>query len=163
MGEDAPPRARGNVRRNRSWTWKPAFLFLGLGLGTSVPPLIGQPTDQVWGQLTEQSAAAQNNGYKRLNYMIGYLDNGKEPLDNWPVHLAAGSSYLIVGVCDNDCTDVDLSLEAADRSVVASDLLEDDLPMIQFTPNTGATYWLRPTMAVCNVNPCGYGIVVLVR
>lgn len=151
------------MTRNRSWTWKPAFLFLGLWLGTTVPPLTGQPTDQVWGQLEDQSALAHNEGYKRLNYMIGFLDNGKEPVNNWPVYLVAGSSYRIVGVCDNDCTDVDLSLEDANRTVVASDLLEDDIPIIEFAPTAGATYWIRPTMAVCSVNPCGYGIAVMVR
>ena len=151
------------MQRTRWWTWKPAFLFLGLWLSFSVRLSIGQPTDQVWGQLQEQSTAAQNNGYKRFNYMIGFLDNGNEPVNNWPVYLSAGSSYLIVGVCDNDCTDVDLSLEDANRSVMGSDVLKDDLPMIQFAPNTGATYWIRPTMAACNVNPCGYGIAVFVR
>ena len=151
------------MQRTRSWSWKTVFLFLGLWLGFSIPVLRGQPTDQVWNQLVTQSTAAQNEGYKRLNYMIGFLDSGTEPIDNWPVHLLAGSSYLIAGVCDNDCTDVDLSLEDAKRTVVASDLLEDDVPVIEYSPTTSATYWLRPTMTTCSVNPCGYGIAVFVR
>lgn len=151
------------MRRILSWTCKPAFVFLGLWLGVSVPHSRAQSTDQVWSQLQNQSAIAQNDGYKRLNFIIGYLNNGDEPLDNWPVHLEAGSSYLIVGVCDNDCTDVDLSLEDGSRAVLASDVLNDDLPIIRYSPGKSATYWLRPTMAVCSVNPCGYGIVVMVQ
>ena len=44
-----------------------------------------------------------------------------------------------------------------------NDLLEDDLPIVDYTPKTSATYWIRPTMVVCSVNPCGYGIAVFVR
>ena len=151
------------MKRNRSWLWKSAFLCLGLSLGSSIPSSIAQSTDQVWSQLTNQSTRAGNEGYARYNYIIGYLDHDSEPVDNWPVYLTAGSSYRIVGVCDNDCTDVDLTLEDSSRTVLASDVLNDDLPIITFAPSTSATYWIRPTMAVCNTNPCGYGIAVFVR
>lgn len=151
------------MRRNLSWMWKPACFFLGLWAGVSVPLARAQSTDQVWNQLRGQSTTALSEGFKHFNYIIGYLDNDSEPIDNWPVYLSAGSSYRIVGVCDNDCTDVDLSLENAQRVVVASDVLNDDLPIISFAPKASATYWIRPTMAVCSANPCGYGIAVFVR
>ena len=146
----------------RSWLWKPALL-LGLLLGFSIPSSTAQSTDQVWSQLTTQSTRASGEGFARFNYIIGYLDNDSEPVDNWPVYLSAGSTYQIVGVCDNDCTDVDLSLEDGQRTVMVSDLLEDDLPIVNFSPKTSATYWIRPTMVACSVNPCGYGIGVFVR
>ncbi|HET6361762.1 MAG TPA: hypothetical protein VFH11_06860 [Gemmatimonadota bacterium] len=148
--------------RNRSRLWKPA-LILGLSLGFWVPSSTAQSTDQIWSQLSSQSTRASNEGFARFNYIIGYLDHDTEPVDNWPVYLSAGSSYRIVGVCDNDCTDVDLSLEDAKRTVLVSDLLEDDIPILNFTPSTSATYWIRPTMVACSVNPCGYGIAVFVR
>lgn len=151
------------MSRNLTEMWKPAFVLLGLWLAVSVPVAKAQSTDQVWNQLRGQSTTALSEGYKNFNYIIGFLDNDSEPVDNWPVYLSAGSSYRIVGVCDNDCSDVDLSLEDAQRVVLASDVLEDDLPILHFTPKTSTTYWIRPTMAVCNVNPCGYGIAVFVR
>ena len=148
------------MSQNRSWLWKSAFFCLGLSLGFFIPSSIAQSTDQVWSQLSNQSTRAAN---ARFNYIIGYLDHDSEPVDNWPVYLTAGSSYRIVGVCDNDCTDVDLSLEDSSRAVLASDVLNDDLPILNFVPNTSATYWIRPTMAICNANPCGYGIAVFVK
>lgn len=151
------------MKKNRSWLWKSAFLCLGLSLSFFTPSSIAQSTDQVWNQLTNASAIAANEGFSRFNYIIGYLDHDTEPVDNWPVYLSAGSLYRIVGVCDNDCTDVDLSLEDSHRTVVASDVLKDDQPIISYAPSTSATYWIRPTMAICNANPCGYGIGVLVR
>jgi hypothetical protein len=141
----------------------PAIVFVWLLLGLSVPLSRAQSTDQVWTQLQNSFAMAREEGYSQYNYVIGYLDNGMEPSANWPVSMVAGSTYMIVGVCDNDCTDVDLSLEDTDRRVVASDVLEDDLPIVEFAPKASATYWIRPTMAACSVNPCGYGIAVFVQ
>jgi hypothetical protein len=145
-------------------TWKLIFLFLILWLGASTPLLRAQSsTDQVWSQLVSQSATATNEGFKRLNYMIGYMNNGTVTNVNWPVDMEKGRSYLIVGVCDNDCTDVDLILQDTDRAEVASDVLADDIPVIRFTPSTAATYWIETTMVVCSVEPCGYGIAVFVQ
>ena len=70
---------------------------------------------------------------------------------------------MIVGVCDNDCSDFDLALETSDRAVLASDVLDDDVPVVEYAPNKSGTYWIRPTMVACSVNPCGYGIVVFVK
>ena len=151
------------MKQNRSWLWKSAFFCPVLSLGFFIPSSIAQSTDQVWNQLSTQSTRAANEGFARFNYIIGYLDHDSEPVDNWPIYLSAGSSYRIVGVCDNDCTDVDLSLEDSKRTVVASDVLNDDLPILNFAPGASATYWIRPTMAICSANPCAYGIAVFVR
>ena len=42
-------------------------------------------------------------------------------------------------------------------------LLDDDVPVVEYAPNKSGTYWIRPTMVACSVNPCGYGIVVFVK
>ena len=151
------------MRRNRSLPWKALFCFLVLWFGLPLSDSRAQSIDQVWDQLRNQSTTAVNEGLKNYNFIIGFLDHDSEPVDNWPVYMRAGSSYRVVGVCDNDCTDVDLSLEDSERTVLVSDLLEDDLPMVSYTPKTTATYWIRPTMVVCSVNPCGYGIAGFVR
>jgi hypothetical protein len=152
------------VRRKPLSTWKLIFLFLILWLGASTPLLRAQTsTDQVWNQLVSQSSIAQNDGYKRLNYMLGYMNTGTVTNVNWPVDMEKGRSYLIVGVCDNDCTDVDLVLQDTNRAEVASDVLDDDIPVIDFTPSTAATYWIETSMVACSVEPCGYGIAVFVR
>jgi hypothetical protein len=154
----------GNVRRKLLSAWKPTFIFLAFWLGAFPSLLRAQTsTDQVWSQLLSQSATAVNDGFKRLNYMIGYMNTGTTTNLNWPVDMEGGRSYLIVGVCDNDCTDVDLVLEDRDRAEVASDVLADDIPVIRFAPNKSASYWIRTSMVVCRVEPCGYGIAVFVR
>jgi hypothetical protein len=68
-----------------------------------------------------------------------------------------------VGVCDNDCADVDLVLEDDNGVVIASDTASDDNPVIRFTPSTTDYYWVQVTMPDCRVEPCGYGIGVFVK
>lgn len=150
------------MRRNQLWTLS-ASCFLVLLCGLSVTPSRAQSTAQVWSLLQAQTTNAGNDGFSRVNYIIGWLDSGTATTANWPVTFAAGKSYLIVGVCDNDCMDLDLSLETKDRAVVASDLLDDSLPIIDYTSSSSATYWIRPAMVTCSVNPCGYGIAVFVK
>jgi hypothetical protein len=67
---------------------------------------------------------------------------------------------LIVGVCDNDCSDVDLALEDEEGVAVVSDTGSGDMPMIRFTPSATAVYWIDPTMHACSTEPCAYGIAV---
>jgi hypothetical protein len=120
------------------------------------------PADQVWDQLLDAFTPAQKDGFKQLNYMIGWLNKGTSP-NPWLQTLLGGSSYLIVGVCDNDCVDVDLALVDESNVVIASDTAPDDLPVIRFTPSTTANYWVKPTMHDCRVEHCGYGIGVFVK
>ena len=154
------------MRRNGSPLWTPMILFFLVWLGASVTPLKAQSsTDQVWDQLQDAFTTANAEGVKPYNYMIGYLDDGVSPDLNWPLSLAAGSSYLIVGVCDNDCIAVDLALVDANDVVVASDPADKQFgndPMIRFTASATAAYWLKPSLG-CEYDPCGYGIGVFVK
>ena len=153
----------GNVKRNRLVEWNLTIFFFLLCFSAFVTPLIAQTQHQVWSQLQNQFTTANKDGFKQHTYIFQWLGMGMEPLLNWPFHLSAGSSYLIVGVCDNSCTDVDLAVEDKDRVVLASDTAADDLPIVRFTPSTTDTYYIRPTMHKCSVDPCGYGIGVFVK
>ncbi|HYO47569.1 MAG TPA: hypothetical protein VEY33_12865 [Gemmatimonadota bacterium] len=152
------------MRRNRSPQWTLTILFLLSWLGASVTPFSAQSpsADQVWDQLQSLGTAARNDGFKQLYYMVGWLSQGESAYNLAPF-LSAGSSYLIVGVCDNDCSDVDLALRDGNAVEVASDTAADDTPLIRFTPSTTGTYVITPRMPDCRVEPCGYGIGVFVK
>jgi hypothetical protein len=152
------------MKRTRLPDWRPTTVFSLLLLGASVAPLIAQSsTDQVWFQLQQQFTTAQKSGFLQFNYILGWLGGGMAPTVNWPVRLFGGRPFLIVGVCDNECTDVDLVLENQEGIELASDRASDDLPVIRITPDTTATYWLKPIMHACQVDHCGYGIGVFVQ
>jgi hypothetical protein len=144
---------------------KPTIVFFLVWLGASVTPLSAQNTsaNQVWDQLQKRAyTTAENEGFVLVNYVVGWLNKGQsEGSDsNWPRTMDAGFSYLIVGVCDNDCPDIDLALEDQEGVAVATDTGLDDMPMIRFTPGKTALYWIEPTMHACSREPCAYGIAI---
>ena len=71
----------------------------------------------------------------------------------------AGGTYMIVGMCDADCEDLDLLL-GRDGVEVASDFETDDTPVLAFALEEGGTVTLRVDMATCTSGPCRYGVRV---
>ena len=68
---------------------------------------------------------------------------------------------LFVGLCDNDCSDLDLILIDSDGRVVDSDQLPDDYPIVT-APRAGS-YTIEVRMAACQAAPCRYGVQAYAR
>ena len=79
------------------------------------------------------------------------------------VDLEFGVEYMIVGVCDNDCTDLDLSLVDLQGTVLFEDSLDDDAPILRFTAPAGGAHFLLVDMFACSVEPCSFGYKVYRR
>jgi hypothetical protein len=80
----------------------------------------------------------------------------------WQVELVGGTAYRFVGACDDDCTNLDIELiDAQTGGVVASDMLQDDFPIVDFTPQANGRYIVRMLMQTCSVAPCFAGARVL--
>jgi hypothetical protein len=80
----------------------------------------------------------------------------------WQVNLAGGTGYRIVGACDNECSNMDIELiDMRTGGVVASDLLPDDYPVVDFTPPANGQYVIRMLMQTCTVAPCYAGARIL--
>jgi hypothetical protein len=78
------------------------------------------------------------------------------------VNLENAGNYVFVGVCDADCTNIDLEvLNGATGEVVGSDLLEDDFPVVTFTAPDSARYFVRLILRTCTQAPCYVGARVL--
>lgn len=77
--------------------------------------------------------------------------------------LRAGQSYVMVGKCDNDCSDVDFTLLDENGYEVDRDVTTDDVPVVRVTPVRSATYRLKVTMAQCRTATCGWGVMVMSR
>jgi hypothetical protein len=112
-------------------------------------------------QLGHFVAAAQEAGFRLVNQMPlgGALNNGT--YEDVPISLSA-RQYFIVGVCDGDCTDMDLRLFAPNSSV-AEDVADDDSPMLAFTAATAGEHRLRVMMPACSSEPCAYGISIYMK
>lgn len=76
------------------------------------------------------------------------------------VNLTAGTRYAIAGVCDQDCTDVDLQIFSSDGTKIGEDVAVDDKPVVVFTAGYTGQYRVKVLMATCSTNPCYYGVQI---
>jgi len=80
-----------------------------------------------------------------------------------PLVVEGGVEYRVVGVCDIDCYDMDLILRDPDQTEVASDFLEDAVPVLAFIPQVGGIYDLEVGMVYCELEPCAFQIATYVK
>ena len=76
------------------------------------------------------------------------------------IDLQAGTTYGIVGVCDFDCSDLDLRLLDADGASVSEDDAGDDGPVLLATPETSGAFTVEVSMARCAAASCGWAVQV---
>lgn len=78
-----------------------------------------------------------------------------------PLNLPGGYEYALMGVCDNDCSDLDLAI--IERGTELSrDTSTDDWPVLQVTPS-GSGYEVMVSMYQCSTSTCGYQVTVWQR
>ena len=82
-------------------------------------------------------------------------DDGTERID---LTLDRGVEIVLLGFCDYDCKDLDLTLYDEAGNEVTTDVLTDDAPLLQLTPTSKGNDRLVVTMAICNDEPCRYGV-----
>ena len=90
--------------------------------------------------------------------IVGVLEPGAEV--GLEIDLQSGVEYMIMGVCDQDCDDLDLVLTDPDGTELASDALDDAYPVLVFTSPARSAYILWVTMYDCSVSPCSFGYKV---
>jgi hypothetical protein len=89
--------------------------------------------EQVRRQLIKIAPALGLSGYSLThNPFIGSLGRGGQ--EDVTLTMRSGVTYAIVGVCDNDCQDLDLILYDDNGNRVASDVQRDDTPVVKVTP-----------------------------
>jgi S1-C subfamily serine protease len=96
--------------------------------------------------------------FQRLH--SGALHAGE--MDRHELQLTAGTRYMIIGACDEDCRDLDLGLQAG-GALLVSDTEEDDTPIVEFTPARTGRYTLLSRMVRCGEEPCRFAVGVFSR
>ena len=108
----------------------------------------------VWSQLQNAYDASDMTGFALQNYVIGRLNPNDS--DTWTFELTAGKTYVIAGACDEDCSDMDLTVMQG-SSEVASDVLTDDRPVVGFTAAKGGFHEIVIKMYNCDAAYCYFG------
>ena len=114
---------------------------------------------QVAVRLVSYGALLEESGWV---FMDDRKVNSLEPgdVDSLEVSLDRGS-YLALGVCDDDCDDLDVYVLDAEGEIVASDVLVDAEPMVEFEVHQRATFFVGASMESCAATNCLYSIQLL--
>lgn len=105
-------------------------------------------------QLEEGERLAAENGLSRTDQHVGLL--AADATDRFMVTLEPGE-YWGFAVCDLDCSDVDVTVTDGAENEVASDVLPDDAPIVEFNVATAQSFHVTVGMVTCSTATCGYG------
>lgn len=113
-------------------------------------------------QIDAISSEFRQSGYVKLGET--WVDDLSEGDDMYvELEMFQDYEYIAVGVCDNDCGDIDLLIfDARDREV-ASDISDDDVPVLHGSPDYDGTYFLEAQMHDCNTRTCAFGVAIYAR
>jgi hypothetical protein len=122
---------------------------------------------QDWGSLRDRLIQTAADSFGSENYSYGgFAHEGSlsdDQSEDVTIRLGAGHDFVIVGACDTDCADFDLTLYDASGNVVDSDLQLDDFPIVRANPARSGVYRLHVSMADCQIDPCRYAIQPFVK
>lgn len=149
--------------RSMRFAWVSPLVLAALGV-TAAAPAAAQGTyqQQIRNQLANHSSNVRQQGYNADRDPI-YGSLNDDASESMRINLNGGVRYVIIGVCDNDCSDVDLRLWGPDGGVLDDDMATDDYPTLQFVAPVSGQYRLAVMMATCNTNPCYWGVQVYSR
>ena len=114
---------------------------------------------QVQAQLDKIETLLTGRGYEETHTAkIAQLAQGGKK--RFTLDLRKGMEYILAGVCDNDCTDLDIKIYDENDVLLTSDDQQDDKPVVGITPKLTGIYQIEITMYKCGNSPCAYGIGV---
>jgi len=135
---------------------------LALGVSASAAAQDSRWHRQVSDQLDRYSNVLNERGFRRSHEIRnGSLDDDES--ESFTLELDAGRSYAMIGVCDEDCTDIDLRLYDDAGREVDADIEMDDYPVVEVQPVRTAVYRVKVIMATCSTSPCFYGVGVFAK
>ncbi|MEL6804485.1 MAG: hypothetical protein AAFO91_11980, partial [Bacteroidota bacterium] len=104
---------------------------------------------------------AESDGYEQI-LATRYDWLSDDETEHHGLKLIAGRTYRIIGVCDQDCEDLDLFLYGDEtvESLLESDQMTDNFPIINFTPTETKVYRIKMGMYTCTIEPCQVGVDV---
>ncbi|MBL8546846.1 MAG: toll/interleukin-1 receptor domain-containing protein [Hyphomonadaceae bacterium] len=120
------------------------------------------PQQIIVAQLQQASGALSQQGYQ----MVGQpFSGGLQPGQTWdvPAQMSAGYEYQIVGVCDRDCSDLDIRLFDGNGALIVEDTSTTSQPNVGVIPTSSGTFNVQVHMYACTVAPCYYAVALYAR
>jgi hypothetical protein len=133
-----------------------ALCLLSAPAGAQVPDPFAR---QLAGRLEHAERQFRESGFTKLAGPIaGALGEGGAA--RFPFTLRAGRPYVVVGVCEQRCADLDLSLADPGQQVVSQDAIGDAAPFLGIVPARTETFTLTVVMTRCAAPACYFAFTV---
>lgn len=71
--------------------------------------------------------------------------------------VTSGAAYIVIGACDEGCSDIDLVVRDSSGNEVGRDEEDDDAPMVVIPAGSGGRYTFEAQMVTCTSN-CHFGV-----
>jgi hypothetical protein len=108
--------------------------------------------------MTQARSQLSISGWQSLRQPRASALNGGDS-QTFTLQLNAGRQYVFVGVCDADCSDMDLTLRDSAGNILSQDVAMDDTPVVRYSARSAVpNARLTVTMASCSVDPCFYQV-----
>jgi hypothetical protein len=105
--------------------------------------------DYVFSELEAQFGIAPASG------ATGRLAAGASTTGTFTV--TSGAAYIVIGACDEGCSDIDLVVRDSSGNEVGRDEEDDDAPMVVIPAGSGGRYTFEAQMVTCTSN-CHFGV-----
>jgi len=105
------------------------------------------------------STLSQYNFHETHEPFIGGYFPSKG-IETFTIRLRAGTTYALIGTCDEDCIDIDLGLYTQSGRLLVKDVKTNDLPILKFQPQQTGTYQLKVAIPRCSARRCMFGVGV---
>ena len=83
--------------------------------------------------------------------------------DSLEFTLREGRMYRVDAFCDEDCSDIDLTLYDENNQLISRDIAADDVPIVEVSPSRTGRFRLEVDMHSCGRAPCYYVISIHAR
>ncbi|MEM1052878.1 MAG: hypothetical protein AAGI28_12370 [Pseudomonadota bacterium] len=137
-----------------------ACLVAGIGLSGCATTSAPKTSAEIFKDLRQEARAiALGRGYAGSHtFNGGMLEERQSGVLRFT--LKAGERYVAIGLCDEQCKDIDLGVYDKNGFEIASDRQEDAIPIVELVPEKGGLAFFRMKMIRCDAEPCRYGVGV---
>ncbi len=139
----------------------PSLFSLGLALLLTSPVL---PMQNWVDQVVDQIAAIHDEiaaDYEYASDEMMVLEIQADDSAGFELNIDGAADYIIVGVCDTDCGDLDLVIYDPEEDEAAADVELDDYPVLRVQGE--GTFWVEAIMTDCRADTCLAAVQVFVR
>lgn len=137
-----------------------ACLAIGIGLSGCATTAATKTSAEIVKDLgREARAIARGRGYTGSQvFNGGSLEERESGMLRFT--LKGGERYIAIGLCDEQCKDIDLGVYDQEGSEIASDRQEDSIPIVELAPEEDGVAVFSVKMIRCDAEPCRYGVGV---